>query len=132
TTINGSTYTYDNNGNLSSGGGKFYTWDYRNRVTAAGNGSATSTYGYDYQNQRVRKVFQNATTTYPNKYMSKSSATTTDYIYMGDTIIAEVEVASSTSSGSGSVSTSTMPLTQHRQALRVRRAGRPPRRGRTR
>jgi RHS repeat-associated protein len=108
TTINGVTYTYDNSGNLTSAGSQRYSWDYRNRVISAGNGTATSTYGYDYLNQRVRKAFQNATTTYPNKYMSKSAATTTDYIYMGDTIIAEVETASSTASGGSGFSTSTI------------------------
>src|SRR5450631_314410 len=84
TTINGVTYTYDNNGNVTAAGSQKYTWDYRNRIATVGNGTATSTYGYDYLNQRVRKVFQGATTTYPNKYVSKSAATTTDYIYMGD------------------------------------------------
>jgi len=109
TSINGVAQTYDNNGNLTSAGSQKYTWDYRNRISSVGNGTASSSYGYDYLNQRVRKVFQNATTTYPNKYMSKSAATTTDYIYMGDTIIAEVEVASTTSSGGGgSISTSTI------------------------
>src|SRR5262249_49281481 len=88
TTINGVTYTYDNNGNLTSAGSQKYTWDYRNRVISAGNGTATSTYGYDYLNQRVRKVFGSATTTYPNKYMRRvvdasGLATSTDYIYMG-------------------------------------------------
>jgi RHS repeat-associated protein len=111
TTVNGITYTYNNNNNLTSAGSQKYSWDYRNRLITAGNGSATSTYGYDYLNQRVRKVFQNATTTYPNKYMSKSISgslsTTTDYIYMGDTIIAEVAVGSSTTSG-GVV---TLPIT---------------------
>jgi YD repeat-containing protein len=115
TTINSITYTYDNNGNLTSAGSQKYTWDYRNRITSAGNGTATSTYGYDYQNQRVRKVFGNVTTTYPNKYMSKvvsgSSATTTDYIYMGDTIIAEVETAPSGSSGGGGGTVSTSTIT---------------------
>jgi RHS repeat-associated protein len=119
TTINGVTYTYDNNGNLTAAGAQKYTWDYRNRIVSAGNGTATSTYGYDHQNQRVRKVFGpsigsgQATTTYPNKYMSKvvsgSAATTTDYIYMGDTIIAEIETAPSVSGGGGgTISTSTI------------------------
>jgi hypothetical protein len=113
TTINGVTYTYDNNGNVTAAGSQKYAWDYRNRIATAGNGTATSTYGYDYLNQRVRKVFGTATTTYPNKYMSKavsgSSATTTDYIYMGDTIIAEVETGPGTSGGGGGgISTSTI------------------------
>ena len=124
TTINGVTYAYDNNGNLTSAGSQKYTWDYRNRIATVGNGSATSTYGYDYLNQRVRKVFQNATTTYPNKYMSKSAATTTDYIYMGDAIIAEVEVASTTSSGGGgTVSTSTIALDATSTAIDLAGAG---------
>jgi RHS repeat-associated protein len=113
TTINGVTYTYDNNGNLTAAGSQKYSWDYRNRITTAGNGTATSTYGYDHQNQRVRKVFGTSTTTYPNKYMSKvvsgSNATTTDYIYMGDTIIAEIETAPSGSGGGGgTIATSTI------------------------
>ena len=97
---------------MTTGGGKYYAWDYRNRITSAGNGTATSSFGYDFQNQRVRKVFAGATTTFPSKYMNKvvkgSLSTTTDYIYMGDTIIAEVETAPSGSGGAGGVSTSTI------------------------
>src|SRR5579862_5600395 len=84
TTINGVTYTWDNSGNLSGFGTTTYSWDYRDRLTQSANGSATSTYGYDQNNQRVwQKTTTSATTTYPNMYVSVTAgATTTDYIYL--------------------------------------------------
>ena len=55
TTVAGATYSYDNNGNLTSDGTYTYTWDYRNRLTAVGNGSGTTTYAYDHEGNRVTK-----------------------------------------------------------------------------
>lgn len=85
------TYAYDNNGNLTSGGSWTYTWNYRNRLTQATNGTP-STYGYDHEDQRVKKTTSGVTTLYPNKYFEKVGATTTSYIYLPDgTLVATVE-----------------------------------------
>jgi hypothetical protein len=37
--INGSTYTYDRNGNLTAAGTRVNSWDYQNRLTQSGNGT---------------------------------------------------------------------------------------------
>lgn len=65
TSVNGVTYTYDNNGNLSYDGTYTYTWDYQNRLTAVGTGSGTTTYAYDHMGNRVKKVEGGVTTLYP-------------------------------------------------------------------
>ena len=43
TAIGSTTHTYDNNGNLTAASPWSYTWDYRNRLTQAAKGTATST-----------------------------------------------------------------------------------------
>lgn len=76
------TYSYDNNGNLTSAGAFAYTWDYRNRLTQVATGTATTTFGYDYNNDRVFKGNGVATTTYVSKYFTQQGASTTAYIYL--------------------------------------------------
>jgi hypothetical protein len=44
TQIGSTTLLYDNNGNLTSYGTITYSWDYRDRLTAVNDGSATTTY----------------------------------------------------------------------------------------
>jgi RHS repeat-associated protein len=89
------TYVYDNNGNLTSRSGAGYTWDYRNRLTAAGAAGATTTYAYDHENQRVLKKTSTDTTTFVNMYYnvasSSSNATATKHIFTpGGELIATV------------------------------------------
>jgi len=94
TTINGVTYTYDNNGNLATSSPNVYYWDYRDRMVKSSNGTATSTYAYDENNSRIRKtILGTATTTYPNAYYNYSSTgSTTAHILLPDgTPIATVE-----------------------------------------
>ncbi|WP_292530889.1 SpvB/TcaC N-terminal domain-containing protein [Methylocystis sp.] len=82
TTINGTTYSYDNNGNLISKGSTGYAWDYRNRLLEAAAGNATSSYAYDHSNQRSRMSVGALSTYYPNKYFSiTSTGTTTKYVF---------------------------------------------------
>ncbi len=90
TSVFGTTFTYDNNGNETNAGAWNHTWDYRNRMTQVATGTATSTYAYDYQNQRVRQTIGTATTLYPHKYWDISGATSTSYIFLGDSLLATV------------------------------------------
>jgi RHS repeat-associated protein len=94
------TFTYDSNGNMTSGGATTYGWDYRNRLTSIlASSSPATTFGYDHNNDRVWKASNNATTTYVGKYFSITSrqlasttyATSTSYIWAGDTMVAYVE-----------------------------------------
>ncbi len=94
-----STLSYDVNGNLTHyGTTTYHTWDYRNRLTALGRSGATSTYGYDHTVQRTRQSTASSTTHYINKFYaieyapnSTTTATTTSYIWQGDTLVAYVE-----------------------------------------
>jgi RHS repeat-associated protein len=79
-------YTYDNNGNtltkVSSAGTTTYGWDYENRlasVTLPGTGG-TLAFKYDGLGRRVQKVFTQGSTT-----------TTTNYLYDGNTAVADVD-----------------------------------------
>ena len=55
--VSTTTYSYDQNGNLSQkttdGVTTTYMWDYANRLMALGSGGATTTYGYDAFGSRV-------------------------------------------------------------------------------
>src|SRR3984893_4515293 len=98
------TYAYDNNGNLISAGTgsatTTYTYDYANRLIALFAGGATTTYRYDAFGQRVLQTGTSTTTIYPFKWYSVASstgtgtkyATTTSYVFNGDTLLATVSV----------------------------------------
>ncbi len=88
TSLPGTTYTYDNNGNTAtkvvSGATTSYTWDYENRltqVTLPGTGG-TVTFKYDPFGRRVQKSFTVSGTT-----------TTTNYVYDGANVLEEVNNA---------------------------------------
>jgi len=93
TQIGLSSQTYDNNGNLTSDGTFTYAWDYRNRLTLSGNGTASSTYLYDHEGNRVKLTEGGTTTYYPNRYFSRigTTGTTTKYIFAGDTLVATID-----------------------------------------
>lgn len=105
------TFSYDNNGNLTEAGSPSatttYSWDYRNRLGTTTTGIATTTYSYDHNNDRVKKTIDGTTTHYPNKYFDKTGATTTAYIYLPNgELIATVE-------GNGTATTTSYIHTDH-------------------
>jgi RHS repeat-associated protein len=108
------TYTYDNNGNVTSvGTTTFYTYDYANRLTQSairiGNATTTTSYAYGPFGERVSQTLASSTILYPNKFFSVASstgtgakyATTTDYVYAGSNLMATVDqkLISGTASG---------------------------------
>ena len=96
TSVNSVTQSYDDNGNLKYNGTSRYAWDFRNRLTSANIGGATTTYAYDHENQRV-KMFENGTSTiFANQFYSKQGATTTKYIFANNQLVATVEKTPST------------------------------------
>jgi RHS repeat-associated protein len=111
------TYTYDNNGNLvSSGTGTAtttYSYDYANRLIALNAGGATTTYGYDAFGQRVVQTGTTTTTIYPFKWYSVASstgtgakyATTTSYMFNGDTLLATVDQQTASGVATGTAQT---------------------------
>jgi RHS repeat-associated protein len=115
------TYAYDNNGNLASAGNgtatTTYTYDYANRLTALFSLiSGTTTYGYDAFGARVYQITASstaATSTYPFKFFSVASttksstnyATSTEYVFNGDTLLSTVDqkIVNGAASGTAAV-----------------------------
>jgi YD repeat-containing protein len=112
------TYAYDNNGNLTSSGNgtatTTYTYDYANRLTSLFAGGATTTYGYDAFGARVFQIVATtSTSTYPFKSFSVASttvgstryATTTEYVFNGDTLLSTVDqkIVNGVASGTAAV-----------------------------
>jgi RHS repeat-associated protein len=93
------TYTYDANGNVTKAGGWSYVWDYLNRMLASGYNNSTTTYGYDTTGARVLQTSTTSTSYYPSKYFSVASttiggasyATSTNYIWLGDTLLGTID-----------------------------------------
>ena len=95
TSIGSMSLSYDRNGNLGTTTQGLtqwlYSWDYKNQITQAASGTATSTFAYDHAGSRVRLATNGAgTTTYPTKNYNVQGATTTKHIYAGNELIAEV------------------------------------------
>lgn len=73
-----------------------YLYDYANRLTALGTtGSATTTYGYDAFGNRVSQITGGTSIFYPNKFYSitttgtgTTTATSTEYVFSGDRLLA--------------------------------------------
>jgi RHS repeat-associated protein len=104
------TYSYDANGNLIQAGGWSYVWDYLNRMLSSGYNNSTTTYAYDPSGARVLQTSTTSTTYYPNKYYSLTStkagsntyATSTNYIWNGDTLLATIDQPLYNGSATGS------------------------------
>jgi RHS repeat-associated protein len=109
------TYSYDNNGNLLTLTGaatSTYTWDYRNRMISAWVSGATSTYAYDHTIARMAQRTASTTSHYPNKFYSidyaansTTTATSTSYIWHGDTLVAYIEQRIANGSATGTPTT---------------------------
>jgi YD repeat-containing protein len=112
-----STFSYDNDGNLTQktvdGTTTTYVYDYANRLIALGSGGATTTYGYDAFGTRVLQTGTTTTTIYPFKWYSVASstgtgakyATTTDYLFNGDTLLATVDQQTASAAATGTAKT---------------------------
>jgi RHS repeat-associated protein len=82
-------------------------------LTALGAGGATTTYGYDAFGQRVFQTGTITTYLYPFKWYSVASstgsgakfATTTDYVFNGDTLLATVDQQTASGNATGSAKT---------------------------
>ncbi len=58
------TYCYDANGNMLSGGNRTYQWDAENRPTSITAGGVSETYTYDADGERLKVVRGSTTTVY--------------------------------------------------------------------
>jgi uncharacterized protein RhaS with RHS repeats len=112
-----STFSYDQNGNLTQktvdGTTTTYVYDYANRLTALGVLGATTTYGYDAFGTRVLQTGTTTTTIHPFKWYSVASstgsgakyATTTDYVFNGDSLVATVDQQTASGNATGTAKT---------------------------
>jgi len=62
--VGGSAYTYDANGNLTSGGGRSLTWSSANLPLTVTSGGVTETYRYNADDARVKKGRGTVSTSY--------------------------------------------------------------------
>jgi RHS repeat-associated protein len=111
------TFTYDNDGNVTQktvdGTTTTYVYDYANRLTALGVGGATTTYAYDWAGNRVSQTGTTTTYFYPFKWYSVASstaggakyATTTDYVFNGDSLVATVDQQTASGVATGTAKT---------------------------
>jgi uncharacterized repeat protein (TIGR01451 family) len=64
TSVGGVTYTWDDNGNLTSDGVRSYTYDHANRLTQVTQGSQTTQFAYNGDGDRTSKTVDGDTTQY--------------------------------------------------------------------
>ena len=79
-TVGSDAYGYDANGNLTTGGGRTYTWNAENQPIQITSGTTTETYQYDGDNARVKKTSTtggvSVTTRYVGALEIRSNGTT--------------------------------------------------------
>jgi RHS repeat-associated protein len=62
--VNGASYSYDANGNLTAGSGRSYTWTAENLPASISWSGGSESYSYDADGERVAKTVGGATTLY--------------------------------------------------------------------
>jgi RHS repeat-associated protein len=108
---------YDADGNVTQktvdGTTTTYSYDYANRLIAIGSQGATTTFAYDVFGARVLQTGTSTTTLYPFKWHSVASstgtgakyATTTDYVFNGDSLVATVDQQTASGNATGTTKT---------------------------
>jgi uncharacterized protein RhaS with RHS repeats len=111
------TFVYDADGNVTQktvdGTTTTYVYDYANRLTALGVLGATTTYAYDWAGNRVSQTGTSTTFIYPFKWYSVASstgtgakyATTTDYVFNGNSLVATVDQQTASGNATGTAKT---------------------------
>ena len=89
----GTSYTYDNNGNMLTRGSDNITWDAENRPVSY-SGNSTATFVYDGNGNRVKKVEDGETVLYINKYyeINLTASENTSYYYLGNQLVATYNI----------------------------------------
>lgn len=89
TDVDGTTYTYDLNGNLTNDGSQSYVWSIKDELESSGDLSFT----YDQSGQRVMSSNSNTgdETVYVNQYMEVRNGTPVYYIYAGGMRVASLK-----------------------------------------
>jgi RHS repeat-associated protein len=113
--VGGLTYSYDLNGNLTSGSGRSYAWTYENMPASVTSSGVTESYSYNADGARVKKVRSGVSTIYLEGLLEQtSSGTTKKYYTLNGQTVAVNTVTATTSTLSylhgdhlGSISVST-------------------------
>jgi len=72
--VAGGSYSYDNNGNVLTGGSRIYTWNYDNKPSSVtGVDNVTEQYGYDGDTNRVYRTRNGITTFYLGQWEEDST-----------------------------------------------------------
>ena len=92
---NGTTFTYDLNGNMAtkavSGTTTAYEYDGENRLNKVRrNGSVVAEYGYDGDGGRVKKTAGTSTTVFVGSLFDKKDGKNTEHLYLGSERLASV------------------------------------------
>ncbi len=97
---NGTTYSYDQNGNITGGGARSYNWNSENQPTSVTSEGVTETYTYDGDNSRVKRVRGGSSTYYiggmyeEEVVVGQSQNTTRTMYTFGGEVVAQREVIS--------------------------------------
>jgi len=83
-------YAYDANGNMTSGNGRTFTYDFDNMPTSIDSGSAYVESVYDAYGNRVKKTTPNSTTIYIERLYECVNGVCTKNIMSGNQMIAQV------------------------------------------
>ncbi len=86
-------YDYDANGNMTSGAGRSFTYDYDNRPTSIIYNSMALISVYDASGNRVKKVTPTSTTVYIGDLYECTSGQCTKYIFAGMQRVAKIDSA---------------------------------------
>jgi RHS repeat-associated protein len=93
TTAGSNSYTYDANGNMSTGAGRTFTYDFENRPTTIVSGGQTTTFTYDGDGGRVKKQTGSSVVWYISKLYECDTTSCQKYIWSGDKRIAVKQVS---------------------------------------
>jgi RHS repeat-associated protein len=87
--VDGVSYTYDNNGNLTNNGERDYSWNIINQIESSGDMS----FSYDHSGQRVKSVNSSSgeETIYINPYLEIRDGELIYYLYAGGQRVASIK-----------------------------------------
>lgn len=86
----GTSYNYDNNGNMTGGAGRTFTWNLENKPLTVVQGGTTTTFVYDGDGGRVKKIVGTTTTRYISKLYECDNTNCTRFVYAGSARVATI------------------------------------------
>lgn len=96
TSITGTAYAYDKDGNLTGNGTLTNTWNYKGQLIQAATPSSTSSYYYTHDGNRAWVAASSTNTYYPNQFYNTDGAKRTKQVYAGSRLMATIETIGST------------------------------------